>query len=241
MARPLPVQLATPADELRELLKTAETQAANLPNSGPRALDLLLNLDRLAELWPQIEAAGADLRPEAGRWETVLAVVRQKAPVLVGELRSSGGLPGLRAVHHPDGQAAWWWHLAETTQRQTRRRWLMAAGVALAVLAVVSVALFALNRLFPVDPRLREALSRQSAGQQKLEREGDYAAAAVEFERVVELMPDEPENWLYLAVAREHLGESAAAQQAFAGQGADAGRTELPHHAGSGVSQDAGA
>ena len=42
----------TPADELRDLLDTAEKRVANVRWSGEGALALLGELDRIAELWP---------------------------------------------------------------------------------------------------------------------------------------------------------------------------------------------
>ncbi|MEJ5200478.1 MAG: hypothetical protein WHX53_16280, partial [Anaerolineae bacterium] len=68
MARAIRDEHLTPADELRELLTRCEKQLPNLKGSREQAAELLFQMDRIAELWPQVEALGADLRPEAGRW-----------------------------------------------------------------------------------------------------------------------------------------------------------------------------
>ena len=60
-------------------------------------MQLLQDMDRIAELWPQLAAAGMDLRPEAGRWETIQAHTHRQARSIVRELRRSGGLPALRS------------------------------------------------------------------------------------------------------------------------------------------------
>jgi len=91
MARSLQSGQVTPADELRELLSTSEKLVASVRGSGAGVLVLLENMDRLSELWPELEAAGVDLRPEAGRWETLQATVRRNGRRLVRELRPHAG------------------------------------------------------------------------------------------------------------------------------------------------------
>ncbi len=77
MARALRHEQMTPADELRDRLAACERAIANIRGSGPGARRLLEDMDRISELWPVLEAAGLDLRPEAGRWETIQASLRR--------------------------------------------------------------------------------------------------------------------------------------------------------------------
>ena len=102
MARAVRAGQMTPADELRALWSDSERLLANLKGDGA-VVQLLENMDRIAELWPQFEAVGADLRPEAGRWETIQALTHKQAGTIVRELRPVGGLAALR--ERPGAQA----------------------------------------------------------------------------------------------------------------------------------------
>ena len=77
----------TPADELRELLTSAEKLAASVSGNAQNAAGLLAALDRIAELWPLLDAQGVDLRSEAGRWETLQAVVQRRGAAIVEALK----------------------------------------------------------------------------------------------------------------------------------------------------------
>jgi len=95
MARALRYEQTTPADELRERLAACERSLANIRGSGSSARALLEDMDHISQLWPVLEAAGLDLRPEAGRWETIQASLRRVSRLLLKELRASGGLAAL--------------------------------------------------------------------------------------------------------------------------------------------------
>jgi tetratricopeptide (TPR) repeat protein len=216
MAQALREAQVTPADELRALLNDCEKRVVNLTGSGAaEALKLLEDLDRLAELWPQLEVAGVDLRPETGRWETLQATLRRYGPRLVAELGAVGGLVRARAEHHPTGQAGWWWYLTEQIRADRRRRLRNFVLGALALVAIGALVMFFFNRLFPVDPRLKAALSKQMAGQMKIEREGNYTAALAEFREAVAAKPDDADSWLWLGAVQQKLGDQEAAQASF--------------------------
>lgn len=224
MAQSIRTEQITPADELRELLTECEKFLPAVKGSRQRALDFLTHLDRIAELWPQVEAMGADLRPEAGRWETVLAQTHKLAPLLAREIRALGGFEALRNRHHPMGQAAWWWRLDQEV-RQNRLRAARNAVLSLLGLALIAaVVIFALNRLLPVDPKVQASLSKQMEGQRYIQEHGDYAAAAQSFEEAAALTPDNAEAWLWLGVAQKKLGDAAAAEQSFVRARQAAGR-----------------
>lgn len=214
MAQALRSEHVTPADELRDLLAITEKRVANLKGSGAAALRLLEEMDRVAELWPTLEAQGVDLRPEAGRWETIQMALRHAAPRLVREIRVVGGLPAARAQHHPDGDAAWWWNLAEAVRRRNVRLALRSAivlaGVAVAAFALVSL----LRLLFPVDPNYEKSLSAITDGEQKIADAADYAAALVDFERAAELAPGNSDAWLRVGATLRYLGDEARARDA---------------------------
>jgi cytochrome c-type biogenesis protein CcmH/NrfG len=215
MARALRETQLTPADELRELLAASEKLVVNLRGSGAGALVLLHNLDRIAALWPELEVGGIDLRPEAGRWETLQAAVRQRAAQLLRELRAVGGLAAARAATPGTTEAAWWWRLDDEVRARNLKRGRQAATIAVVVLVIGAAVVFLLNRLFPVDPQLSASLAHLQDGQRKIENAADYTGALANFEAAAALRPNDTDPWLWLGATRQKLGEAAAAQDAF--------------------------
>jgi cytochrome c-type biogenesis protein CcmH/NrfG len=206
----------TPADELRELLAVAEKRLANVRGSGESALTLLKELDRVAELWPELEAQGVDLRPESGRWVTVQRMAMQKARSLLAELKGLGGIAKLRAAEHPRGTDAPWWNIdsyARERSRQSARRLILS----LAAVVVLGVGLYFLlfRVLFPVDPKVQESVRRVGEGEHLVQQESDFAGALVQFETAAAATPDDPDVWLRVGAVREQLGDDAGAEEAF--------------------------
>lgn len=215
MARALHEARLTPADELRALLTESEKLLANLRGHDSNALELLRDMDRIAALRPELEAAGADLRAEMGRWETLQSVTRVNASRVLRSLRSLGGLPALRAEAHPDGQAAWWWYLDREVATHARARFLRFGIIALAVVAVVVAAGLILNTLFPVDPRVQEAASKIMLAQTEIQNASDYAAALQLFQEAAALTPEDSEAWLWLGATQQKLGDEQASAESF--------------------------
>ncbi len=215
MAQAIRTEQITPADEVRELLTACEKFIPNIRGSGAATVTFLTQMDRIAELWPQLEAQGADLRPEAGRWETLQALVHKHAPALAREVKAAGGFAVLRDRYHPLGQAAWWWYLDHEV-RQNRIRSARNAVLALLGLALAGAAIiFLLNRLLPVDPNVQAAMSRQAQGQRYLQESGNYQAAVQAFTEALTFTPNDADLWLWLGAAQKKLGDSAAAEASF--------------------------
>ncbi len=215
MARALRYEQTTPADELRERLAACERSIANIRGSGSGARVLLEDMDRISQLWPVLEAAGLDLRPEAGRWETIQASLRRVSRRLLKELRASGGLAAVRAQQHPDGQCEWWWRLDEAVAQENKRRALR-AGLTTATVLVAGLALYFIFRLlFPVDPNLKAAMDLQSAGELKIQKSGDFAGALADFKSATTFLPNDAETWLRLGVAQEELGDTTAMEESY--------------------------
>ncbi len=216
MAQAIRTGQFTPADEVRELLAAGENYIPDIKGSKERAVAFLAQLDRLAELWPQVEAMGADLRPEAGRWETLLALTHKLAPALVREIGAAGGFTALRGRHHPLGQAAWWWYLDQEVRQgriaRARKAVLTLLGVAVLAVAVITV----INLVLPVDPKVQASMSKQMQGQRYLQESGDIPGALKVFEEATVLTPDDAEAWLWLGAAQKRLGDAAAADASFA-------------------------
>lgn len=210
MAQTIQVGQVTPADELRELLSIAEKRVANVWSSSDGALSLLKELDSIAALWPLLEAQGMDLRPEAGRWETLRSAVDRQAANIVTDLRKFGGFDKVRLEIHPEGTDAPWWQL-DRVVRANRQQRIRHTGLILGGLAVLLAVLYVGLRLFfPVDPKVAEAGRRIGAGDQMIQGQADFVGALAEFERAAELTPDDPEALLRVGVIREKLGTTTA-------------------------------
>lgn len=216
MAHAINTGQVTPADELRRLLEINEKRLANLRDSGASVVDLLLDLDRLAALWPTLAAQGVDLRPEVGRWETLQAGVQRRARAIVQQVKAVGGFPAVRARYgRPADTAAWWWLLDQQVRAADRRRIVQAVRIAAVVLAVAVGLYVLLTLLFPVDPNRRAALDALASGERKITQQGDFVGAAADFSRATEAMPTDPEAWLRLGATLQHLGDTAGADAAF--------------------------
>lgn len=213
MAQALHSGQVTPADELRDLLAMAETRVANVRGSGDGAVTLLKDLDRIAELWPLLEAQGVDLRSEAGRWKTLQASVERRAGPIVAELRKQGGIQVLRKRVHPAGTGAPWWRLDEIVVKN-RRAQLRRSAIVTAIILVVAFGLyFILNSL--VDPNVKESSRRITAGEQAVQQHGDWSAALVEFQAAAVATPNDYDAWIRVGIADEQLQNEVAAQDAF--------------------------
>jgi tetratricopeptide (TPR) repeat protein len=216
MAQAIRSEQFTPADELRKLLSAAEDQMPHLKGSGAQVVDFLLSLDQIADLWPQVEAQGADLRPEAGRRETTEALVHKQGPTIVREIGAAGGFEAARARYHSDGLAEWWWWLDREVQQNRIQRIRKAVLTLLVVAIIGAVALFVINRVIPTDPKYQAALSKQMAGQRLIEDGKDYPGAIKAFQEATVLTPGDAEPWLWLGGTQKKIGDNEAAEQSFA-------------------------
>jgi len=213
MVKALPEEKITPADELRGVLSECERAVGELRGSGKAALTLLHGLDRLAELWPQLEASGVDLRPERARLTTLEGQLRRKAGTLLRELQASGGLAKARQAVQPD-RSHWWWYLDEEL-RAARRRNVRRALLGFAIIAVLAVGALGLyQRFLAPDPVTLRVQELQTEGEE-LASQGEYATALARFEEALTLRPDDPELYLWQGVLYEASGQREEAAKAF--------------------------
>lgn len=211
MARALPPTTLTPADELRDLLDRAERRVVNLRGTGKDAVLLLDWLDRIAVLAAQLEAEGADLRPERGRLETVEAKLRERAGQLVREAGAAFQRARQEAEPTPD---RWWWYVdeiaAERRKQQLRRLGLMALGLA----GVAVVIWFVFNVLFPVDPKIA-AVQRLRGEADRALSQGDLEAALAAYEEASQIDPEDPALTIWVGVLQERLGRKEMAEEKY--------------------------
>ncbi len=206
----------TPADELRELLTSAEKLAASVSGNAQNAAGLLAALDRIAELWPLLDAQGVDLRSEAGRWETLQAVVQRRGAAIVEALKPLGGIQALRRQTHPGGGEGSWWRLDEWVAAIRRRAWQRTIAAFAGIIVISAAVFFGLRALFPVDPKVVEASRLLDRGDRLVQEAGDYESALVEYQQAVGNTPDDAELWLRLGAVQERLGDEAASVESFA-------------------------
>ncbi|MDH7485508.1 MAG: tetratricopeptide repeat protein [Anaerolineae bacterium] len=213
MVKVLPEEKITPADELRSLLGECERALGKLRGSGSNALSILHGLDRIAELMPQLEARGVDLRPEQARLSTLHGQLHRKASALLRELRASGGLAAARQTMQPD-PAHWWWYLDEEV-RAARRRGLQRLLLSLLVLAaLLAAASLVYRRFLAPDPLTVQVQTLQMEAEQFLDQ-GDYASALARFEEAQALRPDNVELHLWRGALYELTGQEEKAAEAF--------------------------
>ena len=201
MARSIPKQTRTQADELRDLLETSYSIAVNVRGAGAdKAQTLLHHLDDIAELLPQLEAQGVDLRAERVRWQEVQGAVRRHDRDLRAELGPLGGLKTLREAlpSPPSPEERWWWWLDVTAQQNLRKRVVVTVAVIAGILALLVGGVWAFNKLFPVDPQVAAAYQHKSNAD-NLVIEGKLQEALTELEAAYEATPDDPDILSMLA------------------------------------------
>jgi tetratricopeptide (TPR) repeat protein len=209
MARALRETHTTSADELRALLTESEILVPALQGRSGDPVALLENMDRIAELWPQLEATGVDLRSEAGRWESLQNAVRTNAPALV---RQAAGLAAVRRQSHGDTETNWWWYLDETVHRQRVQRIRRAVIVGVVVVVVGGLGLYVLNRLG--DPNVQASMGAMMGGQQRF-TEGNIEEALAQFQEATRRTPNDPEPWVWAGAALEKLGRLEEAEASY--------------------------
>jgi tetratricopeptide (TPR) repeat protein len=207
MAKALKSERITPADEVRILLSESEKMVVSLRGRGADAKELLEDLDRIAILWPELEAAGMDLRPEEGRWETLQASLRAHGWTLLRELDAAGGLAAVRREEYGDAQAPEWWYLDEELSAQRRKKVSRALITAAGIVGAVLLVYFIFTRLFPADPNIQAAASAIISGQQKA-LDADLEGALADYQKAASLTPDDPEPLAWVAVLEARLGHS---------------------------------
>ncbi len=201
MARSIPKQTRTQADELRELLDACYTTAVNIRGAGAeQAQTLLTNLDHIQALFSELEALEVDLRAERGRWQEVQGAVRRHASDLRAELASAGGLKTLRQSlpAPPAAETQWWWWLDAIAHRNIRRRVLTTLAILAGIALLLAAGIWGFNQLFPVDPQVSAAYEHKVNAENAI-TEGRLKDAIAELEQAAAAMPDDPEILTTLA------------------------------------------
>jgi len=196
---------------LREVLADCENAFGKLRGSEDAALAVLLGLDRVAELLPALEAAGANTLAERTRLGTLESQLRSKAAVVERALRSRGGLAGMRQTIGPD-ITRWWWYLDERLRDDRRRRVRNVSLGLLGLVVVLALGVLLYGRFLAPDPViLRVADLQFNAQRQALE--GEYESALGKLDEAQVLSPDDSELMLWRSVLLELTGQPISAEE----------------------------
>ena len=207
----VPFSASTPADRVRQAVDLAEKRVIGVRGAGHRALDVLHLLDQAAQGLKELDAAGADVRAETVRFETVLRQVRRRQKRFVSEVGEA--LQEERASVQPD-QERWWWFLDEAVAQQRRHRLRRAVVGTLVAALVLALAWVVYDRFLAPPRNVREAFQHGATGE-SLAEQGDLTAALREFEAAVALDPTDPEYWVWKGVVHTGLDEVDEAGAAF--------------------------
>jgi tetratricopeptide (TPR) repeat protein len=177
-------------------------------------------LDEIDALIPNLEAIGANIQPELGRWDGVQGSVQRYANDLLRELKPVGGLAKVRdeQPEMPPQEHLWWWLDVASREHAVKR--IRKTAIWVAVVAIVVVGgIWLFQTLFPVDPLVKESYRLQIAADQLILDEGDPALILQYLEEAAALTPGQMDIQSMLVVLYEEQGNldraDAIRQQLF--------------------------
>lgn len=198
----------TVADALRDNLNKAERMIVSL--SAGNVEEFLCLLDTIEAQFDAMGQDSGDLRPESGRWESILRRLGNQPTPLIVAANRAGGLAKLRAAHPP--AESFWWELDRVRRGRQLRQLRRLALTVVALVTLVGGALWAINTFFPPDPAAVYLVGAQS-DIEKLVMEQRWEDALEVAQTGLEELPDSPELAVWVVVLLERLGrtEDAAA------------------------------
>ncbi|MFN8456699.1 MAG: tetratricopeptide repeat protein [Anaerolineae bacterium] len=203
-----------PADELRALLDSLEERRVKVKGMDSQAaLQLLYDLDEMAARLQELEAAGLELLPERGRFESIQHRFQQEAAPLLKALGKATTLATQRPQPLPPAES-WWWYLDEWVARQRRHRGRQIALIVAVIILLLGGIYLAFQTVLAPDPQVVARLEAENNALAALDQ-GDYPAALAAVEQGLRKVPGEASLLLLQGVIREILGDSAGAEQSF--------------------------
>ncbi|CAN5692597.1 hypothetical protein BH10CHL1_BH10CHL1_03570 [soil metagenome] len=190
----------SPVDVVRDALDKAERQVVS-PDAN-NIEEFLTALDSIEEQLTTLTATQADVRPEQGRWDSLVARIATKPEPIAAAAAKAGGLTKLRAQHPP--AESFWWHVdAEIRRRRVRavRRFLITT---VAIIAGVVFLLWGVDYLFPPNPNTILLVNATSDVEQ-LVAEQKWAEALKRIQTARTALPNEPELLVWEGVLYEQL------------------------------------
>jgi tetratricopeptide (TPR) repeat protein len=201
----------SPANLLRDDLDRAEREVVKLDDSNIELY--LLLLDQIEKRFGELTANDTDLRPELGRWDSLISRLQTKPGPLVSAAARVGGLAKLRQKHQP--AESFWWHLDKEVARRRTQAIKQAVTTVVAAVVLLGGGYWALNFFFPPSPTALQMMETTSQ-LEPLIAEQRWQEALTIVENTQQLLPDEPELVLWEMVFAEQLGESDRANAAWA-------------------------
>ncbi len=205
-----------PGDELRDTLATVEAMQPRLKRlSQPDAATLLASLDRAAELLAQLEAGGASLASERGRFESIQGHLRQQLKALLKAVGGPAALADLRPSPPPPRDTRWWWYIHEDVAAQQKQQVKRVVTGMAAVLGTLLLLYILMQTVFAPSP---EAVARMDAENEALLAmdEGDAAAGLAAIDHGLTVAVNDSGLLVMRGVLLELLDRQAEADEAFA-------------------------
>lgn len=198
------------------MLREAELAVAGIQrgSSSEDILSLYALMDQLAAALPRLRQAGAQLEPEMARFETIGAILRDKARLILRGIAAQGGLAAYQQ-HSPPPEDRWWWYLdRQVAQQQAEKRSRLLRG---ALIGTAVVALLTVTYVLFLRPdqatRLRYDYQFQADAQVQ---QGNYEQALALYQKALELAPEDGDLYLVTGVLHEALQQPNEAAQQYA-------------------------
>lgn len=214
MAYTVESRAGNPANHLRDALDQAERLIVSVDRRTVE--EFLTLLDAIQQMWLDLSgeavAAGADLRAEDVRWQSLLNRLSSKPGPIVSAAASAGGYASLRAKHPPAD--APWWHLDALLGERRRKSARRLLTTVLAIVIGATALYYAINALFPPNP---EAVMMVDANSQIgiLIRDERWEDALTVADQTLVNLPNEPELLIWRVVLLERLGKTDEAATAL--------------------------
>lgn len=199
-----------PANLLRDDLDRAEREVVKLDASNIELY--LLLLDQIEKRFGELTANDTDLRPELGRWDSLLSRLQTKPEPLVAAAARVGGLAKLRQKHQP--AESFWWHLDKEVARRRAQAIKQAVTTVIAAVVLLGGGYWALNFFFPPSPAALQMMETTNQLDQLI-AEQRWQDALTVVETAQKTLPDEAELVLWEMVFAEQLGETDRANAAW--------------------------
>lgn len=210
MAYSVETTTRTPITQLREALDKSERLVVQI--DGKNIAEFLTLLDSIEQQLETLVESNVEIRPEQGRWDSLLQRINNQPNPIVRAANVAGGMNKLRAEHPP--AESFWWHLdSEIAHRRAKAiRRLITTTIAVVVIAVGGF--YAIDYFFP--PNAEAVLMLETTNSiDRLVAEGQWQQALDIVKAARTQSPNNPELMVWEAVLSEQVGDDAASQTAF--------------------------
>ncbi len=201
-----------PSDELREILERLEARSLR-PGNAATARAWLDDLDAAYALVQRLEAGGADLPGEKGRFHAIQTRLGGKPASLLKALGGPAALAEARPRPAPESER-WWWYIHELVaaqQQQQLRRLLVTIVV---IVVVIGGVILAFNTVLAPSPEVVARLNAENDAYEAIDA-GNYEMALAAVEGGLAQVPGDAGLLLFRGVLQQALGRAAEARQSF--------------------------